>query len=62
MHPDDCKVWYLIIPFSNGTCSFGVVGEFLDPVFSSGMTIAMKSAELATDLLITKPSSAIEEG
>lgn len=116
VHPDDNKVWYWLIPFSNGTCSFGVVGEpeffanypddnletlkqlateeqnlaallskanypnpcgsimgysanvtqlfgddfallgnageFLDPVFSSGVTIAMKSAELATDLLI----------
>ncbi|NQZ91991.1 MAG: tryptophan 7-halogenase [Moritella sp.] len=116
VHPDDSKVWYWLIPFSNGTCSFGVVaepeffanypddhlqalkqlateernlatllaqanypnpcgsimgysanvtklfdrnfallgnaGEFLDPVFSSGVTIAMKSAELATDLLI----------
>ncbi|QUM89157.1 tryptophan 7-halogenase [Moritella sp. 36] len=116
VHPDDSKVWYWLIPFSNGSCSFGVVGEpeffanypddhiealkqlakeehnlaallaqanypnacgsimgysanvtklfdrhyallgnageFLDPVFSSGVTIAMKSAELATDLLI----------
>ncbi|GLT15133.1 NAD(P)/FAD-dependent oxidoreductase [Vibrio algivorus] len=30
----------------------GNAGEFLDPVFSSGVTIAMKSAELATDTLI----------
>lgn len=116
VHPKNTKVWYWLIPFSNGTCSFGVVGEpeffesypkdsisalkqlaaeednlkillsdaeypnscgeimgysanvtrlfdrnfallgnageFLDPVFSSGVTIAMKSAELAVDLLI----------
>ena len=118
IHPDNHEVWYWLIPFSNGTCSVGVVakedflenypednklalqqlineeaglndilknasfetpigeilgysanvstlatdkfallgnaGEFLDPVFSSGVTIAMKSAELATDLLIKK--------
>lgn len=30
----------------------GNAGEFLDPVFSSGVTIAMKSAELATEVLI----------
>ena len=118
IHPDDHEVWYWLIPFSNGTCSVGVVakesflvnypsdnklalqqlikeesglkrilknanypnkigeilgysanvkklcddkfallgnaGEFLDPVFSSGVTIAMKSAELATDTLIRK--------
>jgi flavin-dependent dehydrogenase len=29
----------------------GNAGEFLDPVFSSGVTIAFKSAELATTLL-----------
>lgn len=116
VHPEDTEVWYWLIPFSNGTCSVGVVaketfltnypsnnkqalqqlineeaclktilqhaqyetriseisgysanvkslygekfallgnaGEFLDPVFSSGVTIAMKSAELATDALI----------
>lgn len=116
VHPTNTKVWYWLIPFSNGTCSFGVVGEpeffenypednisalkqlateennlktllcdaeypnpcgeimgysanvtklfdrnfallgnageFLDPVFSSGVTIAMKSAELAADLLV----------
>lgn len=120
IHPDDREVWYWLIPFSNGTCSIGVVakesflenypsdnklalqqlikeesglnrilknaqypnqfgdilgysanvkklcdnkfallgnaGEFLDPVFSSGVTIAMKSAELATDVLIRKYS------
>ena len=118
IHPDDTEVWYWLIPFSNGTCSVGVVakdsflkdypsdnklalqqlineeaglkrilehaeyttqigmidgyssnvkklcddkfallgnaGEFLDPVFSSGVTIAMKSAEIATDTLIRK--------
>ncbi len=116
VHPTNTQVWYWLIPFSNGTCSFGVVGEpeffdlypedniealkqlatedsnlkqllsaaeypnpsgqimgysanvtklfdrnfallgnageFLDPVFSSGVTIAMKSAELAAELLI----------
>lgn len=30
----------------------GNAAEFLDPVFSSGVTIAFKSAELATDLLV----------
>ncbi len=30
----------------------GNAGEFLDPVFSSGVTIAMKSAELAVDALL----------
>ena len=29
----------------------GNAGEFLDPVFSSGVTIAMKSASLAANLL-----------
>lgn len=116
VHPINTQVWYWLIPFSNGTCSFGVVGEpeffadypsdnlealkqlatednnlkqllvnaeypnpcgeimgysanvtklfdhnfallgnageFLDPVFSSGVTIAMKSAELAAEALI----------
>ena len=116
VHPINTQVWYWLIPFSNGTCSFGVVGEpeffadypsdnlevlkqlatednnlkqllvnaeypnpcgeimgysanvtklfdrnfallgnageFLDPVFSSGVTIAMKSAELAAESLI----------
>jgi flavin-dependent dehydrogenase len=111
VHPLHCNVWFWTIPFSNGTCSFGVVatpeflaqfkgtelerlqavlaqdpglstllknavwstparqivgysanvttlcgpgfallgnaGEFLDPVFSSGVTIAFKSASLA---------------
>ncbi|MFV0574837.1 MAG: NAD(P)/FAD-dependent oxidoreductase [Vibrio sp.] len=116
VHPDHQEIWYWLIPFSDGVCSFGVVaepeyfsdypqdeisalklfaqeephlnklfvnaefdrkggtidgysanvkhlatnnyavlgnaGEFLDPVFSSGVTIAMKSAELATEALI----------
>lgn len=116
VHPQDAGVWYWLIPFSDGSCSFGVVGapeffenlqgdlnekllacrqadaglakllanaeiitevrqingfaanvkslygnryallgnagEFLDPVFSSGVTIALKSADLATTLLI----------
>ncbi|MGR5138305.1 NAD(P)/FAD-dependent oxidoreductase [Vibrio jasicida] len=115
VHPDNHDVWYWLIPFSNGTCSFGVVGEpaffenysedkiaaikqlaseepglaellnqanypnpagelggysanvkhlatshyallgnageFLDPVFSSGVTIAMKSAQFAADCI-----------
>jgi flavin-dependent dehydrogenase len=29
----------------------GNAGEFLDPIFSSGVTIAMKSADLAVDIL-----------
>jgi flavin-dependent dehydrogenase len=116
VHPESADTWYWLVPFSDGTCSFGVVaepewfegypddpvdalrqfaseeptlstllegaqypnrvgelvgfaasarplytdrfallgdaGEFLDPVFSSGITIAMKSAELASDLLV----------
>ncbi|CAM2805604.1 FAD-binding domain-containing protein [Vibrio mytili] len=116
VHPDNQDVWYWLIPFSNGTCSLGVVGEpeffdkyptdkiaalkqlaneeaglasllchaeypnqagelggysanvkqlatekyallgnageFLDPVFSSGVTIAMKSAEFAADCVV----------
>lgn len=115
IHPEQRDVWYWTIPFSNGTCSIGVVGrreffadypedpdqrllsviredpglasllreaeilqpvrqvvgysasvktlhgpgfallgnagEFLDPVFSSGVTIAMKSATLAAEVL-----------
>ena len=118
VHPENNEVWYWLIPFSDGTSSFGVVakpdflskypqdniqalqmlaneesglkcllananyanpsgeimgysanvkqlcsdkfallgnaGEFLDPVFSSGVTIAMKSAQLASQLLIDK--------
>jgi len=113
VHPTNRDVWFWLIPFSNGTCSFGVVGkteffshytgddlaviknivneapelaqllsnadfvneansivgysanvttlatnrfallgnagEFLDPVFSSGVTIAMMSAKLASE-------------
>lgn len=120
VHPDNHDVWYWLIPFSNGTCSFGIVGEpaffsqypddhiaaikqlageepwlatllaraeypnqpgmiggysanvstlatdkfallgnageFLDPVFSSGVTIAMKSAELAVASLLRQLS------
>lgn len=116
IHPQIAEVWYWLIPFSDGTCSVGVVGperffdtlsgepsekllnclraeprlaellvdaeissrvgeiagyasnvstlygdkfallgnagEFLDPVFSSGVTIALKSADLAAGLLI----------
>lgn len=115
VHPEQKDVWYWLIPFSNGRCSLGVVGEpsffsqygndnaktikqlvaeepglkkllghaifdskvsslqgysanvtrlygegfallgnageFLDPVFSSGVTIAMKSACLAAENL-----------
>jgi len=114
VHPRNRSVWYWLIPFSNGRCSFGVVaepdffqpgaelidelqramgecpelatllsqavydtpvrtisgysrsvkslwgdnfallgnaGEFLDPVFSSGVTIAMKSASLVAPLV-----------
>jgi flavin-dependent dehydrogenase len=115
IHPKFRDIWYWTIPFSNGTCSLGVVaeksffedytdnlderlmsivheepclsallanaviiqparqitgysanvkslhgngfallgnaGEFLDPVFSSGVTIALKSASLAASLL-----------
>lgn len=116
VHPEHQDVWYWLIPFSDGSCSLGVVaepafferlggsaeeklrqcaseetdlarllgnaewhgevqqingysanvkslfgkhfallgnaGEFLDPVFSSGVTIAFKSADLAASLLI----------
>ncbi len=115
VHPRHRDVWFWLIPFSDGTCSIGVVatedflnhregddkeilrslvqeadnlsrvlgnadylnpvrsivgysakvstlhgqnfallgnaGEFLDPVFSSGVTIALKSASLASDLV-----------
>ncbi|MEZ8098943.1 NAD(P)/FAD-dependent oxidoreductase [Vibrio bivalvicida] len=120
VHPDNHDVWYWLIPFSNGVCSFGVVGEpefferypedkiaaikqlaseeaglakllvnaeypnpagelggysanvkqlatqhyallgnageFLDPVFSSGVTIAMKSAQYATECVVKQLS------
>jgi len=115
VHPERRGIWYWLIPFSNGRCSLGVVGEaalfgaadedrmatlrrlvseaptlnhlvrravwdtpanamggysanvtrlhgagftllgnaaeFLDPVFSSGVTIALRSAKLAADVL-----------
>ncbi|WP_447981369.1 NAD(P)/FAD-dependent oxidoreductase [Achromobacter kerstersii] len=118
VHPEEPGIWYWLIPFSNGRCSFGVVGgqdlfggpdqdlmttlramadaapnlkrvlanavwdtpantiggysasvtrlhgpgyallgnaaEFLDPVFSSGVTIALRSSKLATDALHRK--------
>ena len=118
-HPEHVDVWYWTIPFSNGTCSLGVVaepsflarytgsdlerlqaavgedpnlsrllknaewgvmpvrqitgysanvsslwgpgyallgnaGEFLDPVFSSGVTIAFRSADLAARCIARK--------
>ncbi|WP_394252525.1 NAD(P)/FAD-dependent oxidoreductase [Vibrio profundi] len=34
----------------------GNAGEFLDPVFSSGVTIAMKSADIATECLVKQLS------
>jgi flavin-dependent dehydrogenase len=37
--------------YGNGYALLGNAGEFLDPVFSSGVTIAMKSATLAADVL-----------
>ncbi|WP_305419688.1 NAD(P)/FAD-dependent oxidoreductase [Photobacterium leiognathi] len=116
VHPTNEDVWFWLIPFSNGTCSLGVVaepaflaqyyadektalqqivaeepilnkllskaeysnpaaqiggysanvkhlatnkyallgnaGEFLDPVFSSGVTIAMQSADFAVNALL----------
>ncbi len=116
VHPTNHDVWYWLIPFSNGVCSLGVVGEpdffadylgdkldvlkqivnqepgleqllanaeypnpagelggysanvkhlatahyallgnageFLDPVFSSGVTIAMKSAQYAAQCVV----------
>lgn len=115
-HPDFRELWFWLIPFSNGRCSIGVVGEanridieglneletlkthtykapllkrllnqavwdtpvrtissyskdvkqlygerfillgnaseFLDPVFSSGVTIAMVSAKLASEVIV----------
>lgn len=116
VHPTNEDVWFWLIPFSNGTCSLGVVaepeflaqydadektalqqivaqeptlnkllskaeytnpaaqiggysanvkhlatkryallgnaGEFLDPIFSSGVTIAMQSADLVVSALL----------
>ncbi len=37
--------------YGNGYALLGNAGEFLDPVFSSGVTIAMKSASLAAAVL-----------
>lgn len=37
--------------YGNGYALLGNAGEFLDPVFSSGVTIAMKSATLAVEVL-----------
>ncbi len=37
--------------YGKGYVLLGNAGEFLDPVFSSGVTIAMKSASLAVDVL-----------
>ncbi|TNF35211.1 MAG: NAD(P)/FAD-dependent oxidoreductase [Gammaproteobacteria bacterium] len=37
--------------YGNGYALLGNAGEFLDPVFSSGVTIAMKSASMAAALL-----------
>jgi flavin-dependent dehydrogenase len=38
--------------YGKGYALLGNAGEFLDPVFSSGVTIAMKSAALAADILV----------
>ncbi len=38
--------------YGKGYALLGNAGEFLDPVFSSGVTIAMKSASLAADMLV----------
>lgn len=43
-----CKVKQL---YGDGFALLGNAGEFLDPVFSSGVTIALKSASLAADVL-----------
>ena len=37
--------------YGDGYALLGNAGEFLDPVFSSGVTIAMKSASLAAEIL-----------
>lgn len=44
-----CRVSSLTGP---GYALLGNAGEFLDPVFSSGVTIALKSASLATHVLV----------
>lgn len=38
--------------YGKGYALLGNAGEFLDPVFSSGVTIAMKSASLVADILV----------
>jgi len=38
--------------YGKGYALLGNAGEFLDPVFSSGVTIAMKSASLAAEVLV----------
>ncbi len=38
--------------FGDRYALLGNAGEFLDPIFSSGVTIAFKSAKLATDVLL----------
>ena len=38
--------------YGKGYALLGNAGEFLDPVFSSGVTIAMKSASLAVEVLV----------
>ena len=37
--------------YGDGFALLGNAGEFLDPVFSSGVTIALKSASLAADVV-----------
>ncbi len=44
-----CKVSHLS---GDGYALLGNAGEFLDPVFSSGVTIALKSASLASKLVV----------
>ncbi len=48
-----CKVSHLS---GNGYALLGNAGEFLDPVFSSGVTIALKSASLASKLVVRQLS------
>ena len=40
--------------YGDGYALLGNAGEFLDPVFSSGVTIAMRSASMAAELLDTQ--------
>jgi len=44
--------------WGKGYALLGNAGEFLDPVFSSGVTIAFKSASLATDCLVRQMDGA----